>query len=125
MFRFVNANDVAGHLSPIQVVELKDDGSYKYAEFDVILQSELENETFEKDNTRSFKKVLSIKPNSTHLAFDEEEIDFEQPASTQAGNLNVGIADELIWDKTFKFRLTSKKTGKKIDLNVTYKLKDS
>lgn len=125
MFRFVNANDVAGHLSPIQVVELKDDGSYKYAEFDVILQSELENETFEKDNTRSFKKVLSIKPNSRHLAFDEEEIDFEQPASTQAGNLNVGIADELIWDKTFKFRLTSKKTGKKIDLNVTYKLKDS
>jgi len=125
MFRFVNSNNVTGHLSPIQIVELKDDGSYKYAEFDVLLQSELENETFEKDNTRTFKKVLSIKPSNRHLVFGDQDIDFESPASTQTTNLAVGNAETPIWDKTFKFRLTSKKTGKKIDLNVTYKLKDS
>jgi len=35
-------------------------------------------------------------------------------------NVDIGTAADLIWDKTFKIRLTSKKTGKKIDLNVTY-----
>ena len=34
--------------------------------------------------------------------------------------VNVGVAEDLIWGKTFKIRLTSKKTGKKIDLNITY-----
>ena len=32
----------------------------------------------------------------------------------------MGTGDEVIWGKKFKIRLTSKKTGKKIDLNVTY-----
>ena len=113
MFRFVNSNNVTGHLSPIQIVELKDDGSYKYAEFDVLLQSELENETFEKDNTRAFKKVLSIKPSNRHLVFSDQDVDFESPASTQTKNLAVGNAETPIWDKTFKFRLTSKKNRQK------------
>jgi hypothetical protein len=36
--------------------------------------------------------------------------------------IEVGIAESSIWNRRFKFRLTSKKTGKKIDLNVTYNL---
>ena len=37
-------------------------------------------------------------------------------------NVAVGKADDTIWNKTFKLRLTSKKTGKKIDFNLTYNL---
>jgi hypothetical protein len=36
----------------------------------------------------------------------------------------VGMVDNPIWDNTYKIRLTSKKTGAKIDLNITYRLKE-
>ena len=51
-------------------------------------------------------------------------MDYEQPASTQLDNLVIGSSniEDLIWGKTFKIRLTSKKTGKKIDLNITYNM---
>jgi len=32
--------------------------------------------------------------------------------------------EDRIWDKTFKIRLTSKKTGKKIDFNLTFNKED-
>ena len=49
-------------------------------------------------------------------------LDYTESAASQISDLAIGTADELIWDKTFKIRLTSKKTGKKIDLNITYNL---
>ena len=32
----------------------------------------------------------------------------------------IGIEEEQVWGKSFKIRLTSKRTGKKIDLNVSF-----
>jgi len=124
LFRFVNANGVTGHLPPVQVAELKDDGGYKYTEFDVIYESEFEQEA-PRDISIAFKKILDIKPTINHLVYDDSDVDYGETAASQVGNLTVGAAEDLIWDKSFKFRLTSKKTGKKIDLNITYKLKDS
>ena len=59
----------------------------------------------------------------SQLSLDTTDADFEQDAITQIDNIAVGSAEDLIWDKTFKVRLTSKKTGKKIDLNITYNLR--
>ena len=44
----------------------------------------------------------------------------DQTARSQYDEVDIGTAEETIWGKTFKIRLTSKKTGKKIDLNITY-----
>jgi hypothetical protein len=60
----------------------------------------------------------------SQLAFNTDNVDFEQDAVTQISNLVVGAAEDLIWGKTFKVRLTSNKTGKKIDLNITYNLRN-
>ena len=108
----------------MQVAELKDDGGYKYTEFDVIYESEFEQEA-PRDISIAFKKILDIKPTINHLVYDDSNVDYGETAASQVGNLTVGAAEDLIWDKSFKFRLTSKKTGKKRDLNITYKLKDS
>ena len=36
-------------------------------------------------------------------------------------NLPLGLEEEKVWGKKFKIRVTSKKTGKKLDLNITFK----
>ena len=61
------------------------------------------------------------------MMIDDSMVDYTQPAATQIDKLTgmIGKADDLLWGKTFKFRITSKKTGKKIDLNIKYNLRDS
>lgn len=124
LFRFVNQHGIPGYIAPVQVAELIDDGGYKYATFDVIYESELEQEDKQQESI-AFKKLLGISPSVTHMEFMSTELDYEQPAATQISKLydKVGSAQDLIWGKTFKFRVTSKKTGKKIDFNVKYNLR--
>ena len=58
------------------------------------------------------------------MDFDDSGITYSgKRAIEEIDNLQVGTAGDLIWDKKFKIRLTSKKTSKKIDLNFTYNLK--
>ena len=124
LFKFVNRNEVSGYISPIIVAELVDDGGYKYALFDTLFENSLPQEP-DVDKSKSFKKLMQIIPNLSHTELDFSNTDFDKEAYTQLQNVQVGTADTKIWDKKFKFRITSKKTGKKIDLNVTYKLRDS
>jgi hypothetical protein len=62
---------------------------------------------------------LALKPR--HTLPDTTSVDYEDTAESQLGNLVLGQAADLIWDRKFKIRLTSKKTGRKVDLNITYK----
>ena len=58
------------------------------------------------------------------MTLNTDNIDYEDTSFNQIQNLTIGEPDleDPIWNKTFKLRLTSKKTGKKIDLNITYNL---
>lgn len=121
IFRAVNENGISGHLSEIYEVELINDGGYKFALFNTLLESDLEEEK-EKTYSKPFKKIFQLRPNLSQLQIDPSNADFLQDAKSQLGNIQVGYAEDLIWDKTFKVRLTSKKTSKKIDINITYKI---
>ena len=124
MFRFVNANGTPGRLSPVIEAELVNDGGYKYAIFNTIVaESEFANIDTGAQSI-DFKKIFQLVPNASHIAFDDTDVDYTQIASDQIGNLSVGTADSSLWGKTFKIRLTSKKTGRKLDLNVTYTIKE-
>ena len=78
---------------------------------------------------KSFKKYLLIEPslNQTFLSFDnfgknstfKSANDVLNPA--KQAELKFGNAQEKIFDKKFKIRITSKQTGKKLDVNVHFK----
>jgi len=121
LFRVLNEHRNLSHLTEIYEAQLINDGGYPYTVFNVIFESELKEEIFN-NPSNEFKKLFQLQPNLSQLQFNTDNVDFNQSAGDQIGNLQVGTADDLIWDKTFKVRLTSKKTGRKIDLNITYYL---
>ena len=68
-----------------------------------------------------FQKLLQLVPSSLHTTYNFND----SGLTTLRGKINdlkLGLAEEPIWGRRFKFRITSKDTGKKIDLNVTVNL---
>ena len=124
-FRAINNEGVKGSFSPIFETELIDDGNYKYAVFNKIELSELKPEKIHTEPSKNFKKLLQFIPTPEQLALNDKNVDYSQEAESQLNNVIVGKNVNSIWDKKFKVRMTSKKTGKKIDLNITYKLRRS
>jgi hypothetical protein len=112
---------VPGHLSEIYETELVNDGGYKYATFETINEKDLKPPN-PSTPSKHFKKLFQVTPNLQHVLLSTDNADFAQSAASQLsdGNIQVGQADTPLWDKEFKIRLTSKKTGKKVDLNITY-----
>ena len=121
LFRVTNELGTPGHISEIYETELINDGGYKFALFNTMLESEL-GELPPPETSKPIKKLFQLRPKFEQIAIDTSGADFNESANSQVSSLNIGTADDLIWDKTFKIRLTSKKTGKKIDLNITYKI---
>ena len=120
LFRVLNENMSPGQISEIYEAELINDGGYTYGMFDLLFAEDLEIDNFT-NPTETFKKLIQLQPNMSQLALDDTDVDYEGYAEDEIVNMKVSVADDPIWDKTFKIRLTSKKTGRKIDLNVTYK----
>jgi len=121
LFRALNEHLVPGHLSEIYETELVNDGGYKYATFETINEKDLKPLN-PSTPSKHFKKLFQVTPNLQHVLLSTDNADFAQSAASQLsdGNIQVGQADTPLWDKEFKIRLTSKKTGKKVDLNITY-----
>tara|TARA_R110000765_G_scaffold400672_1_gene495774 strand:- start:749 stop:3367 length:2619 start_codon:yes stop_codon:yes gene_type:complete len=121
LFRMLNEHRMIGHTSEIYEAVLVNDGGYKYATFNVLYEQDLEKNIFV-NPSKKLKKLIQLQPNMSQMTLNTDLMNFEKEAHTQIKKLRVGSAEDLIWDKTFKIRLTSKKTGKKVDLNITYKL---
>lgn len=68
------------------------------------------------------RKLLNITPSINQITPRQSESGTYSSYSLldEVGSL-MGLTNEGIFGKTFKVRFTSKKTGKQIDLNVTFK----
>lgn len=123
ILRTLDENNVSGHITNVIEAELVDDGGYKYSLFKELFEDDFE-ESIPSQVSKELKKIFQVVPNIAQLELDDTDVDYTNTASEEASNLIIGTKEDSIFDKTFKIRLTSKKTGKKIDLNVTYKMKD-
>ncbi len=102
--------DINGNLSnPTDIYEVR-----LVAEQNMVFleQKIFEFEQPKKQLSKSIKQFLYIKPSvlQTIINIPDEEIAPEE--------VNLGVADEGVWNKTFRIRLTSKHTGRRIELNV-------
>jgi len=64
---------------------------------------------------RNIKRFLQLAPAARHIAIDEESINSQ--------SIKLGSDEINVWDQKYKIRITSKKTGKKVDLYATFKYK--
>jgi len=97
-----------------------------------VLFSEIINlgDNYEKKRTqRSFKKYLLIEPSLKQSFLDFKESKFDQEGGITTAldvgkashPLKLGNAEEQLFGKRFKIRITSKQTGRKLDINVHFK----
>ena len=123
MFRSVDIHNHYSYPSEIYEVEMIEDAGAVYPRVRVVdpLQSQ-KKKTLQKN----LKRFLQIKPQLSQRLFNVSETfaplrQEENASAPVTDNIVLGNRAEKIWDRKFKIRLTSKKSGKKIDLNVTFK----
>ena len=126
VFRGLNENGVGGQLSPVFEAELVNDGGYVYGLFNQLSEEDLAVKA-PKEPLLAFKKLINIVPNIQHLELDTSSVDFGNSSLDEISGITLGssnVSDPLFnsdLNRYFKIRLTSKKTGRKIDINIGFK----
>ena len=81
--------------------------------------------TFEQDKpevSKDGRRFIYVEPSFQQVALNTE-MDMLTPDNVDVRPTDglLGTAEQSCWQETFKVRVTSKKTGRKIDLNLTFK----
>lgn len=122
VFRSIDIHDNISNPSPVYEVEIVDDGGAVYP---LISTIEMKVEKKQK-KTKQARKLIFIRPTLSQGTINEIEsnlFDVDGNAiETVKGKEDfvLGIEDEKVWGKNYKIRLTSRKTGRKIDVNVSF-----
>jgi hypothetical protein len=100
-----------------------DDGAI-YLRTNIITLKDLK---LNKQGEKTFKKLFYIKPEIMQTLINADMINQSGIDSAYdiytLGNTNVlGMSAEAVWNKKFKLRFVSKKTGKMFDLNLQMEL---
>jgi len=133
MIRSVDMHNHKSYPSPVYKIRMVNDSGAIYPLTEVI---DMVPTPKPKQNSREFKKFLQIVP-----AFPQMQIDYDasalitesgkivNKAPADASGIVLGIESPRLFGdstsgQTFKIRLISKHTGKKLDLNVTFKVEN-
>ena len=120
-FRAVDLHGKISNPTAIYKFEMVDDGASVYP---TVEEYKIQQPVV----TRLFKaadRFAYIVPKLEHRLINEEASGFEEAESLLGigKDVHMGSADDAVWDNKFKIRLTSRKTGRKIDLNLQFETK--
>ena len=128
-FRTVDTHGNFSNPTSIFEVELVDDGGAIYPLINIYRLPEITDQTISKP----FKKLFQILPTLEQVTpkiksniTDAAGNQIQSPndiTNVQLGSNNIEQGKK-IWENRFKVRLISKKTGKKIDFNITFEKND-
>lgn len=117
------SKEPAGISNPTPVYKLRM-VSTPNGNFMILEEYDMQEEREEHKNL-SFQKSIVISPATRQKAItypagtDFNSRDFALSAP-KLEDISIGPQQDAVWDKNYKFRITSKKTGRKIDLNATF-----
>jgi len=119
----LRAVDLHGHVSnpsPVYEIEMKSTAGPPYMVVNVVdFEEEVKKN---KVPLKSMRRYVQILPTTTQGLLNVEESGLIDATSAKDSNsIYLGVADEKLWGKSFRFRFTSKKTGRKIDLDVNFR----
>lgn len=120
LFRTLTYHGTPSNYSPIYELELIQDSN----DTKVVVREYKIPHHKDYDYSKSAKRLMRITPNFEQLLFGEDHDSLES-ALTDIGILEDKLINGGTVGKQFKIRITSKHTGKKMDINLRFKLKKS
>ena len=135
LFRAITPHQNASTPSFVYEVELLEDADEIILKYDAF---EIEEEEGQRSNTNKFRKFIQIVPDIEHIVIDPAQFSQMEDITVEEADFRLGrqdpLPDQSLWSfnnsdtstvgyKFIKLRLTSKQTGKKIDLNLSFNLK--
>ena len=119
-FRSIDIHGNKSNPTALYEVEMVNDAGTIYPEFNVV--------DFDKPETigsRTAKKYIQIIPTIFQGLINEKASGFDkvESANDLPTGVQLGIAEESVWNKKFKLVMTSRSSGKKMHINFDFKHK--
>lgn len=123
-FRSIDYHGNISNPTDVYEIEMVDDDGAIYLRTNILSLKDLK---LNKQDEKVFKKLVYIKPEIMQTLVNSTELNKAGITNTfdiyGLGNTNfLGMAANPVWDKKFKLRFVSKKTGKMFDLNLQMEL---
>jgi len=123
MFRSLGYHRQVSNPSPVYEIELYNDGGVSYPIVRLVELGAISPKT----NAKSVRNLIRITPRISQARVNEKASGLVREDGTLGraapSKVVLGSEDESLFGKKFKIRITSKDTGKKIDLNINFKTK--
>ena len=120
--RAIDYHQNISYPSPIYEFEMVDDSGSIYPVSRIYEIKKPET----KQAKKGVRRFIHIKPSLRNLLTDREKMNISEENGPDIGaKVHLGIGGDLTWGKKFKLRLTSKSTGKKIDFNFSFDVKQN
>ena len=121
--RTINNHGVFSNPTPVFQIELLQDSDDTF----IIVEEYKFKNNLTNNYSKSGKRYFQLKVSNLQGLINEQDHQFTTASTaTEVRDAKLGPENlrNNIWGKTFKIRLTSEKTGKKIDFNISFKHTD-